>query len=65
MLMTGLRAVLYTISIYISEFSLYMPLVSPVNLVCCPGAASSVSNAASGLPPLEERTYIENVLKSA
>lgn len=62
-LMTGLKAALYTICICISEFSLYMPLVSPVNLAYCPGTAFSVPNVASGLPQLEEKTCIENVLK--
>lgn len=64
-LMTILKAALYSRCIYITEFSLYMPIVSPVNLVYCPGTASSVLNVASGLPQLEEKTCIENVLKSA
>lgn len=59
-LMTGLKVALYTICIYISEFSLYMPLVSPVNLVYCPRTAFLVSN---GLPQLEKKTCTENVLK--
>lgn len=45
---------------FISDFSLFMPLVH-----CCPGTATSVSNIACELLWLGEKTCIENVLKSA